>query len=287
MVRFAMFVDAGYLFAAGAQAVHGTHVARRNISVQSCPKLVTALTERAATITQIPSALRIYWYDALQGPRMSLEQTALANESGIKLRLGTLNNAGEQKGVDSLIVTDIIDLSRNRAIVDAVLVSGDEDLRIAVQIAQSFGVRVHLLAVGDASQNVSPSLRMEADSVDSLDSAWLGAHLKVEVAPPHIQLAPQGLHVVPATDLMPDLEEAAKATVAELLAPLSDAKLSELFVHFAGSKVVPPEYDGRLIAKTAARMAGKKFDGGEKRQIRGVFVAETRLRQQSRKNETS
>ena len=32
---------------------------------------------------------------------MSLEQTTLAHQVGLKLRLGSLDNAGEQKGVDS------------------------------------------------------------------------------------------------------------------------------------------------------------------------------------------
>ena len=46
---------------------------------------------------------------------------------------------GRQKGVDSLIVTDLIELARNHAISDAVLLAGDEELRIGVQIAQSLG----------------------------------------------------------------------------------------------------------------------------------------------------
>ena len=54
----------------------------------------------------------------------------------VKLRLGQLNSAGQQKGVDSLIVTDLMELARNKAISDAVVVTGDEDIRIAVQIAQ-------------------------------------------------------------------------------------------------------------------------------------------------------
>ena len=132
--------------------------------------------------------LRVYWYDALLGPRPSLEQTTIAHLAGVKLRLGSLNNAGEQKGVDSLIVTDLIDLARNRAISDAILVSGEEDLRVAVQVAQTYGVRVHILAVGDPKKSVSTALQMEADSVNTLNEQWLQAH--VTVAPPS-QLPPQ------------------------------------------------------------------------------------------------
>src|SRR3989442_12157084 len=96
---------------------------------------------------------------------MSLEQTTLAHHVGLKLRLGTLNNAGEQKGVDSLIVTDLIELARNGAIADAVLISGDEDLRVAARVAETLGVRVPVPAGGEPSPNVSPTLLMEDKSL--------------------------------------------------------------------------------------------------------------------------
>ena len=51
-----------------------------------------------------------------------------------------MNSSGPAKGVDSLIVTDMITLARNGAMSDAVLLSGDEDLRVGVQQAQEFGV---------------------------------------------------------------------------------------------------------------------------------------------------
>jgi uncharacterized LabA/DUF88 family protein len=137
MERFAVFVDAGYFFAAGSQAISGSTTARRNISIRDVSALTTALAKQASKQCENTSLLRIYWYDAIQGPRMSLEQTTLAHQVGVKLRLGSLNNAGEQKGVDSLVVTDLIELARNRAIADAVMVSGDEDLRVAVQVAQT------------------------------------------------------------------------------------------------------------------------------------------------------
>lgn len=65
----------------------------------------------------------------------------------MKVRLGFVNSVGEQKGVDSLIVTDMIALARNRAISDAVLMSGDEDLRVGVQQAQELGVRAGCLGI--------------------------------------------------------------------------------------------------------------------------------------------
>ena len=82
----------------------------------------------------------------------------------MKVRLGFINSAGQQKGVDSLIVTDLIGLARQKAICDALLISGDEDVRIGVQIAQNYGVRVHLLGIAPSRANQSIQLVHEADT---------------------------------------------------------------------------------------------------------------------------
>src|SRR6202030_2894318 len=63
------------------------------------------------------------------------------------LRLGNLNARGQQKGVDAQIRADMEALARHRAITDAVLIAGDEDMVPAVEAAQAFGVRVHLWGI--------------------------------------------------------------------------------------------------------------------------------------------
>ena len=55
----------------------------------------------------------------------------------VKLRLGNLNARGQQKGVDAQIRADMEALARHRAITDAVLVAGDEDMVPAVEAAQA------------------------------------------------------------------------------------------------------------------------------------------------------
>jgi hypothetical protein len=226
------------------------------------------------------SLLRIYWYDAVQGPRMSLEQTTLAHHVGLKLRLGSLNNAGEQKGVDSLIVTDLIELARNRGIADAVLVSGDEDLRVAVQVAQTFGVRVHILAVGDPSKNVSTSLQMEADSVASLDKTWLERQIRVHGdGVGDVQASVRSTPVMGAeSDPTRSLERVAEAVADGIIADLQNQDVEALRDHFAaGNQTVPPEFDRRLIAMTAARLS-RRLEAAEMRKVRGVFVGRIRKR---------
>jgi len=92
----------------------------------------------------------------------------------VKLRLGNLNARGQQKGVDAQIRADMEALARHRAITDAVLIAGDEDMVPAVEAAQAFGVRVHLWGVEPPfGTNQAERLVWEADTVDVLDRPFL------------------------------------------------------------------------------------------------------------------
>ena len=129
--------------------------------------------ESVASLTPSSPLLRVYWYDGVLRTGPTAEQRQLAQTDHVKLRLGVLAFSGRQKGVDSLIVTDLIELARNRAITDAILISGDEDVRVAVQVAQTLGVRIHLLGIEPATRNQSPLLRQEADTTRE----WLDADI--------------------------------------------------------------------------------------------------------------
>lgn len=294
MDRYVILLDAGYFFAAGAHAVQSRQVARRSISLTSPDATVKSLCERAAQITGVASLLRVYWYDAIQGPRPSLEQTTIANLPGVKLRLGSLNSLGEQKGVDSLIVTDLIELARNGALSDAVVISGDEDLRVAVQVSQTFGVRVHVLAVGEAVNNVSMSLQMEADSVNSLDVSWIKQHLTIKSDPAPqtssvseaktvrasgqtAKPSPSPISPKASASVKPevDLEQTALAVCKEIVDNIAPNDVQLLRTYFEANKTVPPEYDRKLIAKTGANI-GRFLDQDEKRRVRGLFVTHVR-----------
>ena len=266
MDRYAIFVDAGYFFAAGAQAAFGSQTPRKQVAMKAPAEMLSALCSKASAAADNLPILRTYWYDAMPGPRLSLEQSALAMLNGVKLRLGALNSAGEQKGVDSLIVTDIIDLARNRAIADAVVVTGDEDLRIAVQVAQSFGVRVHILAAGDPSKNVSPSLQMEADSVTALDAAWFSSHFELIAVATTAAVAPakNGSAV--------DITPVSETVINEILKVITPEQLAQLIQHFSTQTSVPPEYDRPLVARVSAGLSGRRLTGDETRHIRGQFV---------------
>lgn len=272
MERFALLVDAGYFFAAGAEAAFGSGVPRREIRLVDPERAVKELHEQAAGLCEGLPLLRVYWYDAMPGPALSLEQSELALQSGLKMRLGVLNNFGQQKGVDSLIVTDLIDLARNKAVVDAVLLSGDEDLRVGVQIAQSFGLRVHLWGAGNTAQNVSRSLRMEADSFAAIDEEWFIRSFE-HVAPPRAE-GGAGYEPRVVLDVVEGetLQSAADRVSRELLAGLDVRGVEQLQAVFKIGQSVPKDYDAKLIAATARLMGGTRFTASEMREIRGVFV---------------
>jgi uncharacterized LabA/DUF88 family protein len=163
-MQIAVFVDAGYLYAQGSTLLAGKKQPR-NLVILNVEATLAALRQLCNEVALGQRLLRIYWYDGLpRSGRMSSEQEQVASAPYTKLRLGVINSNGEQKGVDSLIVTDIIDLARNRAVTSALVLSGDEDIRIGVQIAQTFGVQVHLLGIKPARGSQSPDLIQEADT---------------------------------------------------------------------------------------------------------------------------
>ena len=162
-MRYAVFVDAGYLFAQGSKALAGQTLPRENVDLDISALI---LKLRITADNRAPGAklLRIYWYDGLVRGNLSPQQEELAFMEDVKLRLGIVSPAGRQKGVDSLIVTDLVELARNGAMTDVVMLSGDEDLRIGVQIAQGFGVRVHLIGLQPSRGSQSLTLLQESDT---------------------------------------------------------------------------------------------------------------------------
>jgi hypothetical protein len=168
--RCALFVDAGYLLADGAMAVHGT---RRRESVSwDYEGLLPLLGNLARDRTGLP-LLRCYWYEATVEGRRTAEHDALADLPGIKLRLAKLR-PGRREGVETEIHRDLTVLARNRAISDAVVVSAEEDLAQVLTDVQDLGLRVTIVHVTvDGNWTISRSLRQECDDIMELTSAHL------------------------------------------------------------------------------------------------------------------
>ncbi|MFE6161469.1 NYN domain-containing protein [Streptomyces sp. NPDC056486] len=164
----AIFVDAGYVYAAAGRLAVGTED-RRAFDLDA-EGLIDALIDKARTIFADSRLLRVYWYDGARRRIHTVEQQSIAELPDVKVRLGNLNANNQQKGVDSLIRTDLESLARHRAISDAALIGGDEDLVSAVEAAQGYGARVHLWGIEAAEgRNQAEPLLWEVDSQRTFD----------------------------------------------------------------------------------------------------------------------
>jgi uncharacterized LabA/DUF88 family protein len=193
------FVDAGYLQAEGARAI-GAHVEDARIN----PAELVAWLRRCTFPTSEGfrrDLLRLYWYDGAYDhahERFAAQRryfNAIAATPGIQLRPGhlqprpagwqravkralqaigtsltefdrhfTFRRGVEQKGVDTLIVLDMVRLAERGAYDMAVLVSGDRDIAEAARVAQDTGRRV-AVAKPQAGHGLSTELAQLADAI--------------------------------------------------------------------------------------------------------------------------
>jgi uncharacterized LabA/DUF88 family protein len=171
LARYAIMVDVGYIYAAAGELLLGAN-SRREYRVDA-PGLIQELTRNAGSKIR-GELLRVYWYDAARDRVPTIDQRVIAQMPWVKLRLGNLNARGQQKGVDAQIRADMEALARHRAITDAVLVAGDEDMVPAVEAAQAYGVRVHLWGIEPPyGTNQAERLVWESDTVEVLDAAFV------------------------------------------------------------------------------------------------------------------
>ncbi|WP_406725624.1 NYN domain-containing protein [Streptomyces sp. GD-15H] len=178
----AIFVDAGYLYAAAGRLVAGTED-RRAFDLDA-EGLIDALIDRARTIFADSRLLRVYWYDGARRRIHTAEQQTIAELPDVKVRLGNLNSNNQQKGVDSLIRSDLESLARHRAISDAALLGGDEDLVSAVEAAQGYGARVHLWGIETPEgRNQAEPLLWEVDSQRTFELDFFKPYVSRRAAP--------------------------------------------------------------------------------------------------------
>ena len=170
MDRCALFVDAGYVLADGAMAVHGTRH-RESVSWDYAG-LLSFMGSIARERTGRP-LLRCYWYEAAVEGRRTSEHDSLADLPGLKLRLGR-TRPGRREGAEGEIRRDLTTLARNNAISDALLVSAEDDLAQVVADVQDLGIRVTIvhITVG-GNWTISRSLRQECDDIIEIGEGHL------------------------------------------------------------------------------------------------------------------
>ena len=289
MKRVAVFVDAGYLYAQGSACIQGNKAKRENIRLDHT-KFIGVLRTLVQRVQPDAPLLRIYWYDGTsRGP--TLDHRTLADLDDVKLRLGFINSFGQQKGVDSLLVTDVVELSRNGAICDALLLGGDEDLRIGVQIAQSFGVRLHLIGIEPSRGSQSLQLRQEVDTKYEISSLQVQTFLSLipaTVPPQPIVVTPtststvtvashtgsvQNISVGSAT-----LETSLDQGIDGVIVKLNPADIADLNKALVGTLSVPALYDRRVLASCRSAL-GRDLTMDEKKLMRNRFITRIRAMQ--------
>jgi uncharacterized LabA/DUF88 family protein len=272
----AIFVDAGYLFAQGSTALTGSKKSRRDISINETA-VMAELMGATQTKCSGSSLLRVYWYDGALGARLTVEQATLAHMDYIKLRLGMVSGSGMQKGVDSLIVTDLIELARNHAITNAVIVSGDEDIRVGVQIAQSFGVRVHLVGIVPSRGSQSMNLLQESDTTTEWDVATISRFLSVKasaITAPSVAVSSTAISSTTRSSVNIDTATTAAidAVVGAITGSLDTSAITGIKTYWKTAPGVPHEYDGKLLAQSRASL-GRDLSIIERRYVRQRFTS--------------
>lgn len=236
MDRAAVFVDAGYLFAAGGILLAGRRMSRGELQLD-VDALEATLRSFAESESRLP-LLRVYWYDGTDsGP--TPDHTRLMWTQNVKVRLGIVNTFGQQKGVDSLLVSDIINLARGGSVATAFVLTGDEDIRVGVQQAQDAGLRVHLVGIAPARDNQSNMLQQEADVRHEwgrdMVARFLSARTPIDSL--DVQLAPSASR-----------SQVIHAVAEGLVAALDTQALADLQADFnAGVLNIPRDYDRTLI----------------------------------------
>jgi uncharacterized LabA/DUF88 family protein len=199
MATMAGFVDVGFLRGGGVKAL-----GNKNVKINA-PATVAWLKGLGSSYG-CSEFLRTYWYDG-QLPESHIQHTTQAQEfrrigqtPGLQMRSGymqkqkqawqyplqqALQNFGvdmqkfeaatnfhfndkyEQKGVDTLIVLDLVRLAQRRAYDTAILLCGDRDIAEAVRVAQDEGRRV--VVAYPRGAGLSHELKHYADELLELD----------------------------------------------------------------------------------------------------------------------
>lgn len=257
--RAAIFVDAGYVYAEGGKLCCGSPARSRvELNVEGLNDLLC----RRADESGLP-VLRTYWYDAARDGIPTKSQKRIASLRNVKLRLGRLSAKNQQKGVDALIYRDLMTLARERAIVEAFLVSGDEDLREGVRAAQDQGVRVTVVGIQPAtagSHNQSRGLIDEADVMVQLTKEELSGLFTLVPEPPA-----QGASSLDRSVI----EREATAFAREWVEQASDGELTALR---DARPRIPGPLDAELLHRLQER-CGRDLHGdeGSRRTARQAF----------------
>lgn len=291
MDRFVVMVDAGYFLRQSIEIVSGrTSTKRAELDITDPAGLIKLLLEKSKAALDLSTRelLRVYWYDGVMATGLTPQQRSIVELPDVHFRAGTVNSAGQQKGVDSLIVTDLIELAANHAVCDAALISGDGDLAIGIELAQKKGVRVALLGVEDLAIGVSHKQSFEATSradrvarIGSADISTVMRHAapvaKAPAAPASVASTPAALAPAPAALAAPAqrvLDQAQKTLIEQAVRTFIAAQASLAGAVDASTKRIDAAVDRALVHHVFTELALGKLTGDEKIYARDRLRAE-------------
>lgn len=272
-MNVAVFVDAGYLYASTCIARFGVNQPRLRVNLNIDAAVAQLKHEVAALDGGGNRLIRIYWYDGAPLSGKTADQTYTGSLPDVKLRLGTVNYYGQQKGVDALIAHDLSELARNRAIDAAVIVSGDEDILVGVQTAQSFGVRVHILGIAPA-RSQSEKLMHEADVCHEWAAGLVAPWISLKAAP--VTVRPHGANgddaemrrITAIAEMMP---------IVTALESVVEGREAAIFDNWERGQRISQDIDRELM-KTLSGVLGRQLTPQEKPSLRQLFVDTLRAR---------
>jgi uncharacterized LabA/DUF88 family protein len=257
---YAIFVDAAFLWASAGELLYGT-IDRTRLSC-NYESLVEALIRRTSDSTS-RDLLRVYWYDGAINKVPTPDQKRVGLLPSVKLRLGRIVG-GHQKGVDSLIVLDLLKLAGTGMVETIYLISGDDDLTEGVREAQACGVRVLLLGAATPVPRQSEAMVLEADGVELWDADFWAPHFSRASTPEVSVAAIDGDRTAPA-EAVHTFERVGFAFAARWLreAPPGDvARVTR------SRPRIPSDIDARLLWDTSA---GRDLSEGERVALRDGF----------------
>lgn len=267
MKKLAVFIDAGYFWVQICNTLAGIYNSRAQVTVDYFALHRQLMSEISIQFPRV-DLLRVYWYDGPGSSGKTAEHLAIDGLDDFKLRLGTRNGIGQQKGVDGLIIADLISLTQQKAITHAMLVSGDADTAPGVVAAQSMGLRVHLLSIGAAAAT-SPYLAAEVD----MKRSWGMPEISTFATQTAISVAATA---VPINSAMPGVATAQAVPNLTTIAQTTHAQLStgHLASFLAGMSPtdfnIPQEVD-RALLSSALTEFGRKLTDTERRELRTAF----------------
>lgn len=271
MNRFVVMVDAGYLLRQSIEVVSNkASTQRAELVIPNVSALIKVILDKSKATLHLADKelLRVYWYDGVMGSGFTQQQKAIVDVDDVQFRAGTINGSGQQKGVDSLIVTDLIELTTHHAICDAVLITGDSDLAIGMTIAQSRGVRVAVLGIEDLAVGVA-----HHQSFDITSRADRVARLAGDDLRPVLKYVPKVAPPPPVAAVAPPLASVALPAATPPAAPVAAGMTAADQAQIAASVKAFITQSGASLAGVVDKNTKRIDAGADKALLHHVFVA--------------